>query len=262
MSKRFVVDNKGSKVGSGAPETTPKNFEFSLKGVNLEKIDLVLSGSKASGPSGAAGKPLRPNQVDEKKKTKYGPSSGNSGMSLGKLKPQEVRKEDFIDRSGQKVKLFTRFRERLMRKNREYEETTSIPCDWCRLKFDTSPLGIPVAYEKGDAKSFALGEDDKKQEVGVWHCIGNFCSTSCAYAFHEGFKDPSFTEETLILLRRLHERLFPGVPFRKAADWRLLKQWGGDLTEEEWRKGNSNTFVRIPGVRIISAGTNYEQRGE
>jgi hypothetical protein len=234
MSKRQVLIVEVSKT------------EFILRGVDPDKILAQFQQTSDK-------KHLPPTQTEEKKFNSTGTGSGKV-LNLGKLKPQDSQKETFIDRSGHRVQLKSRFKERLENKNGEYEENTDIPCDWHRLPFDTPPLGIPLRYEK-------------REEISIWHCDGNFCSCECAYAFlnHDrnlpsGFRDCLY-DESVSLLLKLHKRLCPGAPdLKEAEDWRVLKKNGGWKSYEEYRKSTSSHYYRTPNLKLVAIAVLYEQK--
>ena len=117
-------------------------------------------------------------------------------------------------------------------------EKTEIACFWCTCEFENQPAFLPV-----------------KEESGVYHIYGNFCTPQCGLAFllHESL-DSHVRWERMSLLHRMYKaagRIYPAPP-REA-----LKKFGGTYTYAEYRSIIDQKKTRIdihvpPLVSILS----------
>jgi len=160
-------------------------------------------------------------------------------------------KASFQDRTGLSQDLLGRFNEVLKnKKGIGYPEECCYPCDWCRRRFDTAPLGIPLSYRINEQGSY------------VYLCDGYLCSFECALAFirrdnsaYAYGRDPLY-QESEVLLMNLFSKLYPDKVLREAQDWRLLRDNGGDLTDEEGAK--FTPYVRTANIVVIPATVLYQ----
>lgn len=148
-------------------------------------------------------------------------------------------------------------------------EQTTMSCYWCRHPFSTKPIGCPIRYvnsliEKNyvshitkdkyymkenitPSKLNALTQyDDSNIQITPIHqdyylVDGIFCSFNCALSFIKENNHNLFYKESYSLLSYLYysfmgkrEKILP------APHWRLLKDYGGELTIEEFRKSFYN----------------------
>lgn len=100
----------------------------------------------------------------------------------------------------------------------EWPQQTDIFCFWCCNPFTCIPWGIPI-----------------KLINGVFHVDGNFCSPECAAAYNHEQKDSAMWERYQ-LLNMLYNMVMSS--YRKLAlapPRRLLKQFGGYMTVDEFR---------------------------
>jgi len=106
-------------------------------------------------------------------------------------------------------------------------EKTSIACFWCANEFDNKPCFLPV-----------------KEENGVYHVYGNFCTPQCglSHLLNEHL-DSHVRWERMSLLHRLYRplqsRLYPAPPRES------LQTFGGIYTYEEFRKIVAENKVRV-----------------
>lgn len=128
-------------------------------------------------------------------------------------------------RISKQIKLMMQYKEE---KNDapEWPHQTDIFCFWCCNPFTGVPWGIPV-----------------KLINGVFHVDGNFCSPECAAAHNHEQKDSSMWDRYQ-LLNMLYNMV---MPFYKklvlAPPRRLLRQFGGYMTIEEFRQC-SNQYLK------------------
>lgn len=121
----------------------------------------------------------------------------------------------------------------------KYPEKVDIPCWWDRHKFNTPPIGIPVAKEidKG---------------IYIFYVEGFFNSYEACYSFIKSTKEQRY-KSALNDLKILFNIEYPGKKLKETIDWRLIKGNGGDIPVEEARKNSSiikstDIIYRIPAI--------------
>lgn len=93
-------------------------------------------------------------------------------------------------------------------------------CWWCKNCFDTPAVGIPQIYF-----------EDK------FYCFGNFCSYNCALSYNLNEGDNVWKRASLLNL--LYYKTYDSsVKIKPAPDWKSLKEFGGNLEIEEFRKNS------------------------
>jgi hypothetical protein len=114
--------------------------------------------------------------------------------------------------------------------NMRVPEKTDIACFWCTHEFDNKPCFLPT-----------------KEEGGVYHIYGNFCTPQCALSYLlEEHLDSHVRWERMALLHRMYRpqgkpgcRLYPSPPRDS------LKKFGGVYTYEQFRRVVSDNKVRV-----------------
>lgn len=114
--------------------------------------------------------------------------------------------------------------------NMRVPERTDIACFWCTHEFENKPCFLPT-----------------KEESGVYHIYGNFCSPQCALSYLlEEHLDSHVRWERMALLHRMYRpqgkpgcRLYPSPPRES------LKKFGGVYTYEQFRRVVSDNKVRV-----------------
>ncbi len=157
--------------------------------------------------------------------------SWNSGVLIGlnmKLSKIVVRRSpEYIQKNGL-----------------AYPKTTNVHCYWCRHPFKTQPIGIPYRRLKGQNK---------------YTCFGNYCSYECAMAGSiesRSVQINMFAGSLLCLMRKNISNIPLSNPIHKAPHWSTLKNYGGHLTIQEFRK-NSTSIRAIPeNLRLFPVGYN------
>lgn len=105
-------------------------------------------------------------------------------------------------------------------------DVRKLSCWYCRhtLPSEWFPLGIPVKYDI-TSKTF--------------DCEGVFCSFNCIVAYLNEHSEYRYKDST-VLLCMMHRHMFNVI--KKLTDilpspsWKLLKEYGGHLTIDEYRK--------------------------
>jgi len=156
---------------------------------------------------------------------------------------------------------------------KQLQSSENICCFWCKHTFKTLPLGCPVKYvnkmiEKSYISQITKGEYSMRENItskrinklnssddininevnsikGDEYFVtdGFFCSFNCILAFIHDNKSNVLYKESLSLINVLYKYLISKdvTKIIPAPHWRLLKNYGGCLTIEEFR----NSFNRI-----------------
>ena len=154
--------------------------------------------------------------------------------------------------------------------NGPLSNTIQKPCWWCRHKFNTVPIGCPIKYNSQKTSGIEKERiEEKFKEAGFptstndfFETEGCFCSFPCCKSFILDQRGSVKYKESLTLLSLLFSTLFStekkpvGIfsvenkklrikncpersleetDFPAAPSWRLLKEYGGHLTIEEFR---------------------------
>ena len=121
---------------------------------------------------------------------------------------------------------------------RSLPESVSAACFWCAGGFEGRPVVLPV-----------------KEEQGVYHVYGNFCTLSCglSYLLTEAI-DPQVRWERQALFHRMYKQL---TPIQPAPPRESLRFFGGSLTHDQYRGVIGKRAVRIdahlpPVISILS----------
>jgi hypothetical protein len=113
----------------------------------------------------------------------------------------------------------------------DWPTSTNILCWNCNLPFASTPIFIPTSIEPIISKI-----KENKYSIGV---KGVFCWFSCAWHFiHNRQMDLIDRIETLNKLKFLH-KLITGNPMKDIVSYPSpfeMKQYGGDLTIEQYRE--------------------------
>lgn len=103
-------------------------------------------------------------------------------------------------------------------------------CWWCKNCFDSPPVGIPEIYFENK-----------------FHCYGHFCSYNCALSYNINSGENVFKRTSLLnlLYYKTYEKY---AKIKSAPDWKSLKEFGGSLTIEQFRKNsiiNTSEFTLL-----------------
>lgn len=132
-------------------------------------------------------------------------------------------------------------------------------CEWCRRLFTNESQGVPIAFKEGEAIS---ANKNGAPYYAFWD-EGTFCSYRCVLAHILMFKeigpqqrDPLYLNSEATLRFRFSLE-YPNVEvLLPAPDYRLLKENGGSLTDEEF-DGTKYTYLRTANVVIIPCKVAY-----
>ena len=271
---------------------TPKTrksskYVFTLKGINTEKIDQKYGITIVSNISQNIDQPLNTTTITELTEL-------NKDTSIDII--------SFLDESK---RLFQCNVSMIDFYNKNCIETLKgYNCYWCRHQFSSKPIGCPINYvsskvvksyhsevSKDDYmikenitryKSEKIGETDlfmtkNKSNIAMhkdeyFVTDGLFCSFNCCKAFIKDNKHNNMYEQSDSLLIKLYKdmnvdsnELSKIIKINPAPSWRMLKEYGGQLTIEEFReKFNKCTYDFYGTVNIQSLfkpmGMLYEEK--
>lgn len=143
-------------------------------------------------------------------------------------------------------------------------ESTMVHCFWCRHDFTYKPIGCPVEYIphrmikkyhseitkdvyvlRENVTSAQLREllPDENSHVQIqnrdYYLIdGVFCSFNCCLAFIKMNANEPLYHNSENYIKKMYYDIFGpnAAPLVPAPSWRLLKNYGGHMTIEEYRK--------------------------
>jgi len=210
------------------------SLSFTLRGVELKNTTMNLS-KKMAAPGGKPCERLI-----------------KSTKSLIIKAP--TKEHAFFERSSLRSSLRSRFNEVLVnKKGEEYPTDCNYGCDWCRRHFETPPMGVPLNYR--------LGEDG----IYRYQCDGYLCCFECTLAFirrdnsaYVRGRDPLFRDSEP-LLKNMFAKLYPGKKLHEAVDWRLLRDNGGDISQQEEESACHNPYLRTANVKLTPMSVVYQQ---
>lgn len=158
-------------------------------------------------------------------------------------------------------------------------------CFWCRNPFTTMPIGCPVSHKPTivnheylseiNQLDYTIEENSLKSKTKTLHnkdiyfTDGIFCSFNCCRAYIEDNKHINNKyENSMMLLLKMYKELTGMEPtnITKAPHWRTIKQYGGFLTINDFRK-SFNTVeyeekcdLKQPIFEFRSNGLLYEKK--
>ena len=157
-------------------------------------------------------------------------------------------------------------------------------CFWCRHPFTSSPIGCPVSHKPRTIKKHYVSEINQieytmeenmlksnsksTEDKDIYFTDGIFCSFNCCRAFIEDNKYINNKyDNSMMLLLKMYKELTGQQPtnITMAPHWRTIKQYGGHLTINEFRK-SFNTMeyddicsLQDPIFEMKSNGVLYEK---
>lgn len=162
-------------------------------------------------------------------------------------------------------------------------------CYWCHHPFKNTPIGCPIRYHTDSVAKLCRSELSKEEYVveqaipkntilqkddfyhipkNYYETEGSFCSFNCCLAYiQDKGRNPRYTN-SYNLLMKMYKEMYPEHKIQRilpAPDWKLLREYGGFMTIEQFRNDSRNhIFVdksypvtMIP--KMIPQGNIYEQ---
>lgn len=125
-------------------------------------------------------------------------------------------------------------------------------CWYCkRITKDETRVGIPVRMR-----------DDKLHCMMIVDIEGRACHYSCAYSYLRDRDHLDIYSGRLIILRKIFELIFEGKEkLNPAPDFSLLKENGGDLTDEMFDSGTRG-FTANPCLKYRVCSAVFESSSE
>jgi len=174
--------------------------------------------------------------------------------------------------------------------NKVLPRNTAINCFWCRNSFKWIPIGCPVKYisnqinkkyisnitndtydirENVSRKQLEmLGNKHTNPSLEVNECCsdhyetdGVFCSFNCCLAYIRDNTHNSMYDQCEMLLMNMHHEIFGTI--RKiipAPHWRLLREYGGTLSIDEFRESFNRVEYIKTTIRVSPLGMFFEKR--
>jgi hypothetical protein len=172
--------------------------------------------------------------------------------------------------------------------NKKLEYSDSYNCFWCRHHIDTLPLGCPISYVSNTAVKkyyseiskdhYTIKENITKHKIiesdkidtleeNFFFTDGVFCSFNCIIAFILDNKRNKLYDNSIMLTTKMYNNIngTAKISITPAPHWRLLNEYGGNLTITEFRNSfnkieydNFGTVKNLPEFHSI--GTIYEKK--
>jgi hypothetical protein len=133
-------------------------------------------------------------------------------------------------------------------------QNRELSCFWDRHPFQGEPIYCPVEkvhrplikhyVSSINGKSYKIQDSMQKPEYSEYYVDGVFCSIECCLAFIQDNKHDPIYQNSEYYLREL----FHLTEQKIAPSWRLLSDYGGNMSIEEFRKSFVNTIYIPDGI--------------
>jgi hypothetical protein len=141
--------------------------------------------------------------------------------------------------------------------------STNKPCWWCRSSFTNNPVGCPLKYNIHKSGDSGASVNEKFKNAGIktktndfFETEGIFCSFPCCKAYILDQRGIAKYHESLALLSLLLAKIYGNmetIEIPIAPSWKILKDYGGHLTIEEFRA----TFGKIEYTPTVNMRRPY-----
>lgn len=182
----------------------------------------------------------------------------DQGSVPAALKNKEFVSVTFLDESKREHHCVS-----TMATHDEIGDTSILHCFWCRHPFPYRPISAPISYVPNRLHkqyhseithdTHILRENVDKiisdnaggstvmvalQKRDYYVSDGVFCSFNCSLAFIRSNKHDPIYRESETLLNKIYYDLFglDNPPIHASPSWRLLRNYGGHLTIEDFRR--------------------------
>ena len=246
---------------TAAVERKSKKYTFTLKNINTEKIDTkygitIISNIETNNE--------RPNNT----------------TNLSELADisNSIEIVSFLDESKRLYQCNVSMIDFTTKKNCK---SLNYHCYWCRHSFNTSPIGCPIKYNSTNAvktyyseiskDTYIIKENISKikkkiidtvmdtekysltlNEKEFYDTDGIFCSFNCCKAFIKENKHNILYEQSENLLVKLYNDINncsdPNIVINCAPSWRLLREYGGHLSIQQFRENFNKSSFEYDGI--------------
>lgn len=258
--KVFVVRKQSKQLMSRV-----KNYKFVLKALNIEKIDALYKLSITSNIGCVANNPNPVTKITDI----ISFDKSETITVLDDVKNPSICVVTMINIANGTI----------------YPKNTSMSCFWCRAPFKWTPLGCPINYvgckinkrykSNINGEVYELTENISNcgnvastPEILVetlnnayYETDGVFCSFNCLLAFIRDNKHNSIYKHSENLMYRMyfeifgeHKKLLP------APHWRLLSEYGGTLSIDDFRESFNKVEYIQTTLHISPLGMIFEKK--
>jgi len=269
QNKDIVSKTVGKNMGD-------KRYIFTLKCINTEKVDQRFGISIVSNINTVE------NKVPEN-------TTKISDLTTNRNTPEII---SFIDEAKKAHKCTISMID--FNTNKEIGQSNTYDCFWCRTPIPNNimAIGCPIKYVPTQAVKSYYSEISKdkytikenittkrnasinKEESNLtiidknyYLTDGIFCSFNCCMAYIEDNKHNSLYDMSEGLLLKMYHDIHPTkvVSIDEAPHWRKLKQFGGDLTIEQFRESFNKIEYQNHGFmscfpKFKSVGVLFEEK--
>jgi hypothetical protein len=158
----------------------------------------------------------------------------------------------------------------------DFSKAKTYHCFWDRNPFTHTPFSCPIEYNPRiiskvynseiSKDKFVVNEtipkslDFDNPQISIskrhehYESDGIFCSMNCALAFAIDNKLNPLYSKSETMIRRIHQELSPDckTTLITAPSWRLLKEYGGLQTIEEFRKNFQRVSYESKGIHRLA----------
>lgn len=145
----------------------------------------------------------------------------------------------------------------------------TVSCFWCRHRFDSDPVGCPLMYVPAQIsrtlvtqtrETYTISENVSESDVDVgtlqsreyFETDGVFCSYPCCLAYIQDNRHNPLYAQSKTLLHIMAQQAGCGRPLTAAPSWRMLQEYGGPLSIDEFRKRHENyTYTQSHEIHKI-----------
>lgn len=154
---------------------------------------------------------------------------------------------------------------------KEIQKYNNYSCYWCRHYIETLPLGCPIKYVSNVAVKnyyseiskdmYTIKENITKNKViksdntdtlnnNYYETDGIFCSFNCIMAFIIDNKKNNIYDNSIMLLTKIYNDIYgtKKVYITPAPHWRLLSEYGGNLSIIEFRSSFNKIEYEEHGI--------------
>lgn len=260
-------------------------YVFTLKGVDTEKVDKMYGITIISNITNIDSQPTNITKLTE--------------LSENILnKPQQLI--SFLDESK---KIYQCSISMIDYKTGHELEKNKYKCFWCRHSFNCLPIGCPINYISSKAiknyhsevskdnytikenitsfkrkliqkNRFIFSTINNKQNSQLvinkeeyYQTDGIFCSFNCCKSFVKDNKHNRLYEQSEFLLIKMYNDILgsKNITINEAPHWRLLEEYGGNLTINQFRENFNKVSFEYHGIiknenLYRSIGTLFEEK--